>query len=222
MSRYEPIQVTVKFLSPMLVPAHPVTLDGLLSGLLVRKLEDEGHNEPWSKQHDLPLDKYTSPSGEWVFKASQFRGKRQMEPFQSMMTSRINKVMAVQDIEDGLLPFRGSSLPTDGGAFKSVLDRSIMQWVDSMTAFGFGDVDKVSDLLQTMSYFGGKRATGAGQVDCVTVEPIHEDDCRWYHRPLPKDFDQSAGITFVPAVGTLRAPYWKRENGQEILVPLYD
>lgn len=50
----KPFRVTIQLAGPMIIPKHPIHLDGLLAALHVQALEEAGHPSPWDEQHNLP------------------------------------------------------------------------------------------------------------------------------------------------------------------------
>lgn len=217
----KPLRVSITLKSPMSVSSHALTLDGLLSGLVVRRAEDGGHADPYSVQHDLPLDRYESPSGDWVFKASRILGEQQGEVFTSMLTSRFNAMTVLRDMDDGLVQSKRAYMQTDGGYFKSTLERMHLRWMSTLSAYAVGDEDAVRDILSDLRYLGGRRALASGTVRSVSVEVVPDDECVWWNRPMPVDTDIALDrVTFAPDWGTLHAPYWKRSQQTEIITPI--
>src|ERR1700686_3591060 len=125
----ESMRVAVELSSPIQLPEHPIHLDGVLSALRVQELEEAGHPDPWSVQHDVPLARYVAPDGEWCFKASIFTGAPEMEPFFAPLSYRINLAQVAEDRASGLLALRASKANTAGGAFRAGIHLKPMAWV---------------------------------------------------------------------------------------------
>ena len=65
----KPFVVTFTLANAMVEPKGPMALDALLSWASVRRAECAGHPQPFSVEHDLPLERH-SVGDAWCFKAS--------------------------------------------------------------------------------------------------------------------------------------------------------
>lgn len=209
-----PFRVQIRLRTPLLLGRFPVLLDGLIAGLVVRRAEDEGHPDPWSLQHTLPLARHEA-AGEWVYQASQLDAVPAAMPHLSMRTSRASLPRVAEDVSSNLLALRRRKINVAGGAFRSTIRSLSEQWMESMTADGVGDIERVREILSELDYLGGGRSTGNGHVDSVDVHPIAPDECRWWRRPM-----QVPREGFVEAFCGLRPPYWKRDTHRHAWVPL--
>lgn len=160
----KPFRVTIQLAGPMIIPKHPIHLDGLLAALHVQALEEAGHPSPWDEQHNLPLERYVTQSGEWVFKASMLRGSPLIEPHLYMITSRTDTARVADDIEAGLLKCRQARLNTSTGPFKSGLQNLHTVWVKELHADAIGDIPAIEKLLQRLEFVGPRRGLGMGRV----------------------------------------------------------
>jgi CRISPR type IV-associated protein Csf3 len=212
-------RVTVELSSPMQVSEHPIHLDGVLSALQVRRLEDAGHPDPWSRQHDLPLERYRAPDGDWCFKASIFKGIPDTEPFFVPLAYRMNLAQVAEDQASGLLALRSAKANTAGGPFKAGIQLKPMVWIQHLCAYAVGDVKTTWELLDELEFIGPGRSRASGRVSAVTVEPV-ADELLWAQRALPSGFDLPIPFTVVPRAGGLRAPYWKKHLVTNILFPV--
>lgn len=214
------LRVQVRLDRPIHVGAQPVLLDGLLSALAVQRATAQGHTDPWSVQHDIPVDRYRSPSGQWVFKASMFRPINPDTPFSFSMVSRINVRDAAFDIEDGLLKARQAAPNPAGGTFKTSFFPVLAQWAQAWEAYVVGDIDAIGALLKDMTHLGGRRSIGMGAVSEVTVQASDGPAVLWTDRPLPEDFSGETTRPMALAMSALQAPYWRRSSFVPALVPL--
>ncbi|WP_312924720.1 hypothetical protein [Stutzerimonas nitrititolerans] len=218
----KPLRITIKLSSPLIEPANLFHLDGLLAALRVKADEhadQEGFN-PRDCQDDLPVERYVSPSGQWVFKASAFTLQRESEPRSWMMTGGLNTTTAAEHRHSGVLNLRSSKPNPAGGHFKgSVFYKPIIWGV--LQAWCVGDKAGVEKLLSTCRQVGGKRGTGFGQVESIDVDEVAPADCRWYERALPSDFDGASSDELVGAISALRSPYWDRTLHQSVLIPFH-
>lgn len=217
----QPFRVQITLRTPMVEPRQAFHLDALLSALRVQVAEKGSEFvDPRSIHHDLPLDRYTSSSGEWCFKASAFRLNRESEAFPWMMTSRSDLVMAAEDRKSGFLKLRAAAPNTAGGPFKSSKFTVDLVWA-SLEAWGVGDVAGVRELMAHCTHVGGRRGTSCGEVDWIEIQPVSPEECPWYRRALPEDSESfpNAGAMAL-SIGHLRAPYWDRREHRKILVPV--
>lgn len=217
-----PMKVTIKLQAPIIVGEFPQHLDGVLAGILVRQAEDRGDENPWAAGDSLPLEKYVSPDGEWVWKASMLRpSNRLTEGFPITMTSRINLQRAAEDRDSGLLLLRSSKPNTAGGPFKGSIFAETAQWIDELVAFAVGDIDAVQEILANLEFIGSRRAQCFGRVASFKIEP--EDGAgplAWAHRTMPIGSDLAFPQSMQLAVGNTRAPYWLGTTKKSVLTPV--
>lgn len=214
-----PLRVTIRLGSPWVVPRHPLHLDAVLAALRVQEAEDAGDPNPYEVQHDLPLERYTAPSGEWVFRAGILRPlSHQGGTFLVTMTGRANLIAIAEDVSDGLVKLRSGSINPAGGPFRSSIFNLHAQWVDTLFAEAVGDPDRIGELLQRLEFLGARRSSAMGRVLSVSVDPINE--ARWHDRVLPEDADLELSRPMALAMGNLRVPYWRRTTVQPVLSPL--
>ncbi|MHD0644145.1 hypothetical protein ACYPKM_00745 [Pseudomonas aeruginosa] len=217
----QPLKVTIKLRSPMVEPRQALHLDALLSALRVSAAEQEGINDPNLVQHDLPVERYVAPSGEWVFKASAFNLRREAPAMPWMQTGRSDLVMAAEDRASGFLKLRGAKPNTAGGPFKASKYTIDIVW-SVLEAFVVGDKAGIESLLADCKQVGGRRGTGHGCVDSISVVEVTSAECAWYNRSLPEDFEgiDGAKLDLVRRIGALRSPYWMKALHKVVLSPL--
>ena len=215
----EPLRIRVDLIRPIAVGTYPILLDAVLAALQVDAASAQGHPDPWSVQHDLPLERYETDS-DWVFKASFFRPSFEF-PVQpvafEIQTSRMSLDRVSQDMNDNLVKTGMAVANPAGGPFKTHFFSIPIQWVLRFEAYAIGKRHPIELLLSQLRYLGGRRSTGHGMVRQVSVEPVALESCRWWDRPLPSD--QTVASSSVRAYGRLHAPYWKGQR-QEIRQPM--
>ncbi|MBB4861735.1 CRISPR type IV-associated protein Csf3 [Pseudomonas nitritireducens] len=216
-----PLKVTFKLRNPMVEPGRAIHLDAVLSAMRVDAAELEGISDPNLVQHDLPVERYNSPSGEWVFKASALKLVRQSPTTLWMHTGRSDMVMAAEDRASGFLKLRGAKPNPAGGPFKASKFNLDIVFAD-LVGYVVGDRAGIEALLSDCQQVGARRGTGFGWVESISVEEVSLAECAWYNRSLPDDFEGVEGVQLdlVRRVGALRAPYWKKTAHTVVLAPL--
>jgi CRISPR type IV-associated protein Csf3 len=215
------LKVTIDLSNPMMEPGDLLHLDALLGALRVSRARAE-HGDainPRDYHYDLPLERYQAPSGDWVFKASAFKLKRQLPNQMWMQTGRLSIVEAARHRQSGFLQLRAGKPNPAGGPFKtSIYHRPIVQ--AELTAFCVGDQQGIEALLSECRQIGGKRGVGFGQVAGFKVEPVAETDCPWSWRALPADADPRLVTSeHARCIAAIRGPYWDRTLHVEALAP---
>lgn len=220
----EPIKITIQLRRPMVAPNHLFHADALLAGLKVEQAEQEAGCavNPEDHQHDLPIERYHSPSGEWCFKASAFNlvmeeGSILQNRF---ATRRISEPDAADLIQEGLVQTRQSKPNRAGGNFKMGLSSYLCGWYKA-TAYLVADKQKIEQLLSGLTNIGARRGINSGEVESVKVESVPEKECLWQRRALPFDFDQEVdeSIALCKAVACIRPPYWNKGAYRMVLEP---
>lgn len=214
------LKVTISLSTPMVEPGDLFHLDALLGALRVNRARAELGDgiDPRAHHHDLPLERYHSPSGQWVFKASAFRLEKLLESQTWMQTSRINIAEAARHREEGFLLLRAAKPNPAGGPFKNSLYHYPVV-LANLTAFCVGDKAVIEDLLSECRLVGGRRGVGCGRVAGFSVEVVPESECNWACRSMPDDSDESLTNGHALAMSSLRSPYWDRAQHQPVLTP---
>lgn len=216
-----PLKINIRLSTPMMEPGNLFHLDALLAALRVKQVEAEhGTINPRDWHHDLPLARYTSRSGAWVFKASAFTLKRESSSTPWMMSGGLNTTEAAEHRASGLLHLRANKPNPMGGHFKSSFFHKPIIWAE-LEGWCVGDKADVEALLAGCRQIGGRRGTGFGRVESIFVEEVDEATCRWYDRALPVDADIDAygSESLVGMIGGLRPPYWDRTLHEPLVVP---
>lgn len=196
------------------------SLDGVLAAARVMEEEERGSGDPWSLQHDLPLQRYVSPSGEWVFMASLFEWRPIQPALMQFYTSRHDPVRMSYDIDDGVLKYRRARLQTEGGRFRSVYEHYSLQWCSEAVAYAIGDAQRIRELLDRIRWLGSKRSLCCGRVRAWSVETDESAHENWMRRALPVDFDLRSPYTYAQAHQTLQPPYWRKTDRRAVLAPI--
>ncbi|MPQ69349.1 hypothetical protein [Pseudomonas sp. MWU12-2323] len=215
------LRITVTLSTPMVEPNNLLHLDGLLAALRVRQAEAATDEpvDPLEVQHDIPLERYTSPSMEWVFKASAFRLHRETETRMWMQSGRMDLVRVAEDRQSGLLKLRAAKPNLAGGYFKSSAYHNPILWA-GLEAYCVGDKQAIESLLKDCDQVGGRRGVGSGKVQSIEVCTISEEECNWMYRALPVDTDLAVQGEYATSMKGLRPPYWDRTQHLPVLTPL--
>lgn len=214
------LKVTISLSTPMVEPGDLFHFDALLGALRVNKARAELGDaiDPREYHYDLPLERYYSRSGQWVFKASAFRLEKLLESQTWMQTSRINIAEAARHREEGFLLLRAAKPNPAGGPFKNSLYRYPVA-LANLTAFCVGDKAFIEDLLSECRLVGGRRGVGCGRVAGFSVAVVPEVECNWIWRSMPHDSDESLTCGHALAMSSLRSPYWDRAQHHPVLTP---
>ena len=205
-----PLRITWKLATSVIVPDAPIHLDSLLSWARVDEATQTGEARPLDLQHDLPLERFTTPSG-WCFKASWIDFKWAGEPRLFHYARRSDPTEFAEAFDDGLLRnkpgWSGASGSTKG--YSLVLQERL---ASHATAYAIGDEDGIRELLKRVPSVGKLRRMSKGLIMHVEVEEIERSACHWGMRNLPMDAEEQ-DERCATAAGCLRAPYWKDRHG---------
>lgn len=217
----DPLKITINLSTPMVEPGDQFHLDALLGALRVKEAQAEfgdGIN-PRDHHYDLPLDRYHSPSGQWVFKASAFSLNRLAGSQNWMQSGRINTTEAARHRNEGLLRYRTAKPNPAGGPFKNTLYHYPLAWA-TLVAYCIGDKVRIADLLSQCRQVGGRRGVGSGRVSSFSVEAIPSSECKWAWRTMPEDTEEHLLVgEYALAMSSLRSPYWDRTLHQRVIIP---
>lgn len=216
----QPLKVAIKLSTPMVEPASLLHLDALLGALKVKQVMAElGEGiDPRQYHHDLPVERYTSESGEWVFKASAFKLNVEAPAQTWMQTGRINLAEVARHRAEGWLALRASKPVVGGGPLKTSLYHEGLLWAE-LTAYCVGDQDGVQALLKGCKQVGGRRGVGFGRVSEISITQVADCECDWQYRIMPVD----SGVPddrYALAIAGMRAPYWDRTLHSTVRIPL--
>lgn len=219
-SAFQPFRVELTLQGMMVVPDAPIHLDALLARARVDQDAFAGVQviPPWANQHDLPLARLETSAG-WCFKASWLSIEYDSPPVQYHQPRKADVDQWRAAYEQGLFKRMPSFDParTHTKAASVLLPMRIGK---RAVGYGVGDVKKVRELLLLIPSLGKLKRRGAGRVASVSVEVCDEHECNWMRRHLPIDAPFANAGEYTEAAGTLRAPYWQRENATRIAVPI--
>lgn len=107
------------------------------------------------------------------------------------------------------------TIQTQGGRYRNILHPVAVQIADSVSWAGNGDVAAVRELLDTITYVGGRRRNGNGKVASWAVEAVDRDDPEWLYRdalpgptrPVPVGWASTRFDDVFPVPLPIRPPY---------------
>lgn len=207
----QPLCVTFRLATPMVIGDYPTHLDDLIAYGVV----NAGETPDWSRRDTLPLQRYGA-EGASVWCASMLV----LDPAGPMNLEAIRRPLELHRIAVA----RGHSfvgnintLTAGTGIYKAYDQRLIRQQVSEARGWCLGEREAVVEALTRLRYLGPKRALGAGRIAGIDVEvdPRAESLWRWRHMPEP-------AVGYAPIEGNLAPPYWDRSQRRIVFAPFGD
>lgn len=211
----QPLKVTWRFRSPVVVAEHPVHLDSLLARSTVDAALARNEEDAFAAQEQLPLERH----GE-VWKASALMFMPIGTPVLVPMTRRYDVHSLA--IEQGVrYEGKKNKFPRGTGKFKGYDLRVSCRWIEKAEAWCVGNKDMVAELLSSITAIGKLVRLGYGEIsECeISVAPQEEAEM-WQVRNLPITETGNPAACYAPSVQTLRPPYWDKLQLQEVLCPI--
>ena len=206
------LKITITLEHGMAEPKTLFHLDALLGALKVqqaRSVYGEQIN-PRDFHYDIPVERYTTSSGDWVFKASAFKIELSHPKEYWFQTKRMNITQIANHRANGFLTVRASKPRIDTQPLKPNFNHSSVV-IGSLVAYCVGNKQGIKTLLNSCKKIGGLRGVGFGNVAGIDVSEIDKKDCDWYWRAMPLDSDTSLLLDeHIKCVTGMRAPYWDR------------
>lgn len=218
-------KVTFRFGAPVLRDSeYPVHLDALIAAAAMRDHLAAGTDNPWLAADDLSAYLDRTDGEAWVWKASQLHFEAASA---RQWMNHIRRSEPAQYFEDlgkywvgkrtkahghlGINP-ESFKIDTRSGQQRGYQWLAAVQWIDTATAFGVGDIDAVQDvLMRQITHVGKKGVNGYGRVTNIVVEPAAESELdNWRLRVLPAGVPGKSGIQYEPVLACVRAPYWRK------------
>lgn len=221
----EPLWVRFRFCSPIVFDSeHPIHLDALLAWAVVDTPGPQGQLAPWSTGDDLShiVESHSSPSGEWVWKASALNFTPLSEKFLTNNVRLSDPLIYMKGFDSEVIE---SSRPRKFIDRRSGQERAYnflmaYQWMEKAEAWCVGDCDRITLLLKRLTCIGKLTRNGFGLISDVTVAPCRLDECRWRDRVLPSGVEGEKDVDYVPALRCLRPPYWHKTHRVMAMAPI--
>ena len=219
-STHVPLRVTFHLATPIVVPTFDKTLDAVLSWARVQQATAQGHADPISLQHDLPVARHLpTVEQDWCFKASNLEYHWCGDRFMTFRIKRQKLTDYVDAFSSGVLR-KPPAVDSTRGVTAAGLYETARRPCDQIKAWCIGDPQALRELLRQVTFLGKMHARGAGQVQQIDVDEDDHALVAWTNRSLPVSSPLLAadGAGRSDMLGALRAPYWKRENFQVVKV----
>lgn len=213
---FQPFRVDWELCTPMIVPDAPIHLDALMSRARVDCDAGLVLDDPYSTQHNLPLEKY-QVGEDWCFKASRLFLTGVGPTVQYHQVRRANVTTWREAADRGLFK-RDPVFDPSRGFTKGVSVVLPMKMMTHAHAWGVGNIAEVQFLLNHIHSIGKLKRRSSGTVKNCKVTACAVDDCQWFIRNLPLASERLPNISYSTSLGCLRSPYWKTENNVGVLV----
>jgi len=192
----ENLRITLRLLSPLVIPTHFIHFDSILTDLIARKLfvHETDRWDKIEKHIDIPLPLNTYGKENKVWRASIAYINGLSSEYESMWNKRMFDKYAGNVVEDtvvwgaGVLgskrvktsnvrfePNRVSVPPRNKGALRDFFEKRPVIQAESLVFFVDGNKEEIEKLLQNLHFIGKKRGIGYGQISSISVDVINED-----------------------------------------------
>jgi len=193
-----PMRISCRIEQPIVYSGDGLHIDGLIAYGFFTSLpkEEQEARPPVAEAPDMPLPlEREEVAGEWVWKASavfaEWQGRTQVEVRRMTATDQMLRWSedAVVNISSG--QFKGMDLRHEAYWPKGAL----------LTWYAVGDIDRVRELLGSITAIGRVRNHGHGKITDDGWAVIEDENARqlWKRRNMP-----SENGTPTP----IRPPYW--------------
>jgi CRISPR type IV-associated protein Csf3 len=206
--------LSVKLKSPLITGGGYMTLDALLAAII---FDDCGDID---KAHsDIPLK---NTDGLWHGSAGF------LEPIAIGKQVFVANLRAMHDLEPDMIAKNSQGRvhrrigATRRGDYGPVLNSYQIITAEVITWYGEGDIDKVKELISTISFIGKRRANGFGEIESIDLEESDLDGVLGYTneplRPIPESLFQG-DTSSLRADAAWRPAYWHPDNRAVCYVP---
>jgi CRISPR type IV-associated protein Csf3 len=214
----KPFRVDWKLSHPVCLSEDRLHLDALLAWASVQQALRAGapSADALACQEQLPLARYEHDN-HWIWKASSLLFTFASPPFLVPCIRRTDIETMAFAVKQQLIHTKKSQVSQGTGPYKNFDLRFSVQWVDSVTAYGIGDIEAVSRFLSTVSALGKLTRIGWGKIaEFSVIEDFNAEEL-WQQRSLPiwvKLLNNERHCE--GAESTVRPPYWRRENKEPV------
>ena len=107
--------------------------------------------------------------------------------------------------------YRSDTIGERDRPYKDFDLRFAVQWVESATAYGVGEIEAIHGLLSIITSLGKLTRNGWGRISEFCVQEDQDAETRWQWRTLPQWIELQSFENHCPGISTVRPPYWRRE-----------
>jgi len=213
MSQYKPFVLRLELGSSVIL-GHRLTLDGLLASLIFDRTQSvqEAHEA-------IPLARH---AGVWAGSAALMEG-----PAPIRQVSIIQALKARIDLTPDMVAPGKRGYPRieeARGRYRNKMTNYAAYDATALWFAGFGDIDRVKELVEHVPAVGAKRTSGHGKVIGVDIDDGESEDAGFVYtdgtpaRPIPEEIWNERGRRKADmALEAWRAPYW---SGERVLCAL--
>ena len=207
-----PFRVSWHFSQPICLSENRLHLDAILAWANVNRAIGNGASSPDALvlQETLPLERVVGDSGQWIWKASSLSFTFSSPPFLVQCVRR-TEIDTVAFARNSLIHTARTQLEKGTGPYKDFDLRFAVQWVESATAYGVGEIEAVHGLLSIVTSLGKLTRNGWGRISEFCVQEDQDAETRWQWRTLPQWIELQSFENHCPGISTVRPPYWRRE-----------
>ena len=206
----KPFRVTLRLLTPIIVPTTPTHLDSLLGWARVQEAEDQGEADPVSFQHDLPLERF-GDGDEWCFKASWLDIRFIGNPRGFHYIRRSDAEEFGMAFEAGLFGDRKPAFDPKRGQTKAYSLIRYEQAATHVIGEGVGDIERVRQLMSRVKTFGKLRRRGKGLVESCAVEEIEKANWERQQQEAQARLEQAEEDARIQQRLAREREQWRRE-----------
>lgn len=212
--------IEVRFkLSAMALPSMPMHLDDIIAAGAIKCFMASSKSESVIDYdeiiHNLPVEKYTDSSNNWVYKASTLKFTKVCAPFMRSVSQRIDKRLFALRREEGTLNIRQNTLNEASGPLKASIDLIPSAAYVEAVGYCVADIEKIQVMLSYIKNLGKKHNRGQGQVLELEIQPYDSggNDFFWVNRNLPPSMkDITSNEHALASNIATQPPYWKNEG----------
>lgn len=227
----EPLKVTFKLGSMMVMPPNPIHLDALVAYAVTQERLPELEFDPRpisSLAEELPIEKYEL-GGDWCWKASALSPSSILERSSRHYTQRIDQDSYATAAREGFIQAgrqRGElkrmshaiKIDTLRGSQRNLLGFYRTARVDELVGYIVGDKDQIIYYLKEsglITHIGPRRRQGHGKIVDVIIESDQMALEKWMLRVKPfKLLDAD-----VEVFATTKPPYFDKTLIQPAFIP---
>ena len=207
-----PFRVSWRLNQPVCLSENRLHLDALLAWANVNNAIRNGASskDALAVQETLPLERVVGDSGKWIWKASSLAFTFSSPPFLVQCVRRTD-IDSISFARKNLIHTTRTQLERGTGPYKDFDLRVAVQWVESVIAYGVGEIDAVQRLLSSVTSLGKLTRNGWGKIADFSIHEDKEAEKRWQFRTLPQWIPLQSVEKHCPGISTVRPPYWRRE-----------